>query len=249
MIFMKNMKHQNYKTTLQFNAATALAQSLERSGLLKKFRAIEAVRAGILAHLIKENLAHGDFEKWVAENVSLTHFKIRTVQRFMRIANQFREDCALTAAKIAASDYISGDITQDAAGEDAIYQAIEGWAAGRSLYRLYEDYGVVKAEKDGGAHHARVTNPEDAQQQEFEQMCASFTSAINQFGTFAMTPGSFGKLPTALRFQCCATLLPALSALTENTEDFTPAQVKQLEEMSQTLRARVIELKNSSRAA
>lgn len=254
-----------------------LMQSIGWSTKLKRWRAIQALRTGILALLVKDTLAHGDFQKWWAgeleksERLSETVGEnldnlSRSLRNYMALANAFLADegvnqmmreerggsVAAVVAKshlVNASEPLWNPDSEDAWKACGVCRIVDVWMKGRSLYRLYEDYGVVKSATEGGEHHPRKLSPEQLAQQEFQQIVQSFNSMADTMAVH-LEKGMLAKLPTDTRWRLVSAAVPALKHIALNTTDFTAQQRKVILEELRTITGELVEqLKTSSREA
>lgn len=225
----------SYKTKLTFDATAVLAECLQTCVNLRLARAMAALRAGILAHMVKDNLAHGDFQKWLTKSDSLSHFSFRSIQRKMRLANAFRADVAISAEKLERSGFVQAN--NDA---DELTQQARKWIGDRSLHQLYQDYGVVKAETSGGQHNGQTKTPAELQQMEFEQLRESVKQASSTLFAHLKT-GTLGKLPSADRWGLVEAVVPAVEFIALNTSDLTPKQLRELQDKLRSISGEITE--------
>ena len=241
--------------TPTFDIGARLVESISRNDRLKRVRVVEALRAGLLALVAKDTLAHGDFERWWAEkreNVShLTktqaHNVARSLRNYMRLASAFLRDLQhLQAKDFMAAPFLAESVTE--ANEEGfadrcrIFAAAVDWIADRSLCEIYTKEGVLKADTDHGQHNAPKLSPAQRQQLEFKQFCDGWKSLTGTVAT-QMKAGMIAKLPAELRWGFVAAAVPALEHIAATTADLTPDQLKALEQqlvsISGTIRERL----------
>lgn len=235
----------------QHNYAARLMDSLSWGRKLKRWRALEAVRTGLLALIIKDTEAHGNFEKWWGERMgtgthltaSEVHTATRSIRNYMRLASCFLRNLeGMKAAEVADSPFLltmepfwctvhsgADEVMEFVGGKDPnetrksmLGTAVVKWVAERSLMEIYEKEGIRKAEAVGGQHNAQKLSKEELEQQRAKEM----RTAYLQFLPTLREIGTLTMLPATDRWAFVDAAIPALAHIADSTADFTPAQRK-----------------------
>jgi hypothetical protein len=229
-------KHTSFKTQLHFDAAATLAASFLRGAQYKAARALEGLRTGILGHLVKANLAHGEFKEWVAKNATVAFLSYRSLQMKMQVAEAFREDCTFTADALEASGFIRLGIREGshehagvfgvfddstfAPRKCAVFEAAKKWVGDRGITQIYRDYGISE-EKAAATPNKRPAH--EIEQMHFEDYREGWLQIKHDAERLVADP-MISALPAPDRFDLAQTILPIVRNFAETTADWTPEQ-------------------------
>lgn len=124
-----------------------VARQIEDFHIAAKHHAEQAVTnavcCGFLCLYTKQNLPHGEFKKWLSDNVQGVVY--RTVKRYMDLAENIKSDTVSLLNGSSAEDLPKALNNKDF--KKNLLKEVNEFASGRSLTELYYDYGIVKQPK------------------------------------------------------------------------------------------------------